>query len=247
MTLFNAGPLARRWLSTAVASSKDKSRPALDRTVCLEQFHEGLRITATDSYLLLTAFVPNLDHWDDDEPTLDAAPYATAVAIDTHGRARGLLGHALGLAAQAASNDDPEPVELSVRLGVIDELDEDERSTFAGMDPTWVILELPDRERVKLRTYEGDFPNWRTVLGSFSARRTAAVAFSSDRAEQLAKLAKYQGDAQPLRFEFGGESKGVRISVTDELITGLVMPVRWDFDLDAPRSDEQPSDEEAGT
>lgn len=236
MTLFNAAPLARRWLSVAAASSKDN--PALDRTVCLEQFHEGLRITATDGYLLLTTFVPNVDHHDADAPAVDAAPYATAVAMDPHGRARGLLGHALGLVAQAERAEDPEPVELSVRLGVIDELTEDERTSFAGMDPTWVVVELPDRERVKLRVYEGEFPSWRAVMAGFSAARTGAVALGHARVEQLAKLAKYQDDLDPLRFEFGGQSAAVRLTVDKTLITGLVMPVSWDFDLDAPRTDD---------
>lgn len=237
MTTFLAAPLARRWLSVAVASSKDKARPALDRTVYLEQFHEGMRITATDSYLLLTSFVPSIenDGFEPDVPDIDALPYTSAVAMDPHGRARGLLGHALGLVAEAERNDLGEEVEMSVRLGVIDDLDPDERDTFAGMDPTWVILELPDRERVKLRTYEGEFPSWRRTLASFKPKRTAGVALSADRMEQLAKLAKYQAEA--LRFELGGESNGVRVTVPDALLEGLVMPVRWDFTSDAPLDD----------
>lgn len=238
MTIFNAGPLARRWLSVAVASSKDKSRPALDRTVFLEQYHEGLRITATDSYLLLTTFVPGVDNdsLDPDLPGPDEIPYAAAVAMDPHGRARGLLGHALGLVAAAdQAQGDTEVIQMSVRLGVIDELDEDERDTFLGMDPTWVILELPDRERVKLQTYEGEYPTWRAVLASFKAKRTSGVALSAERMDQLARVAKHQDEA--LRFEMGGQSNGVRVTAPDALIEGLVMPVRWDFATDAPIED----------
>lgn len=239
MTRFAAHHLAPTWLSVAVASSKDKARPALDRTVCLEQFHEGLRISATDSYILLTGWVPNVDHELEDEPGLDVAPYATAVAIDPHGRARGLLGHALGLVAAAAKAEDPDPIELSIRLGVVDDVGEDERRSFAGMDPAWVVLEIPDKERVKLRTYEGAFPSWRSVLQSFSPKRTGAIALGPARIEQLARLAKYHDD-QAMRFEFGGASKGVRVSITETNLTGLVMPIRWDFDADEPRVDTDP-------
>lgn len=40
---FDAGWLARAWLSVAEASSKDTGRPALDRTVCVEFFPDGVR------------------------------------------------------------------------------------------------------------------------------------------------------------------------------------------------------------
>lgn len=244
MTTFNAGPLARRWLSAAVASSKDKSRPALDRTVYLEQFHEGMRITATDSYLLLTTFVPAIGNDDElpEVPSIDAVPYTSAVAMDPHGRARGLLGHALGLVAEYARADIVDAVEISVRLGVVDELDDAwQAASFAGMDPAWVVLELPDRERVKLQTFEGEYPEWRRVLSSFRPKRTAGVALSAERMDQLARLAKYQDEA--LRFELGGESEGVRVTAPDALIEGLVMPVRWNFASDAPLVD--PSEDDA--
>lgn len=237
MTMFNALALAPAWLSVAVASSKDKTRPQLDRTVSIEAFHTGVRLTATDSYTLLTAWVPNLDHdFEPPPPPLDEAPYATAVAMDPHGRARGLLGHALGLAHRAEKDDLP-PVTLSLLLGVVDEVEESVAPMFAGMEVPMVVLELPDAERVKLATFGGEFPNWRSVLPGMRAKRTAGVALASDRMAQMAKLAKYH-EARPLRFTFGGSNQAVRVEVTDTTIEGVVMPVQWDFDLDVPRSDD---------
>jgi len=238
---FDAAFLAPAWLSVAVASSKDGARPALDRTVCLEQFEAGMRITATDSYLLLTAWVPALDCEFDEPPELDERPVATAVAIDRHGRARGLLGHALGLVAEAAKAKTGERFVMQVRLGWVDAVDVDDRVSFAGMDPSFVVLELPDRERVKLRVFEGEFPSWRSILTGFKAKRTGAIALSPERVEQLAHLAKRQAATDPIRFELGGTSKGVRVSVANTTIEGIVMPVRWDFDIDGPRDDEAPN------
>lgn len=234
MTLFDAGLLAQAWLSVAVASAKDGNRAVLDRTVCLEGFHEGLRVSATDGYLLLTSWVPNVDHDFGDAPGLDVRPYTSAVAMDPHGRARGLLGHALGLAVEAEKAGDLEEVLVSVELGVVDLVDA-EPGVLPGMDPTWVTVEVPDRERVKLRVYDGEFPSWRKVLASHRPQRTAGVALAAERMDQLAKLAKRQTSGLGvLRFEFGGESEGVLVSGSHPPVEGLVMPVRWDFDADAP-------------
>lgn len=238
---FDAAVLAPAWLSVAVASSKDAGRPALDRTVCLEQFETGMRITATDSYMLLTAWVPGLDDDVDEAPELDEAPVATAVAIDRHGRARGLLGHALGLAAEAAKAETGERIVMQVRLGWVDQVADEDRSSFAGMDPSFVVLELPGRERVKLQVFEAPFPAWRSIMAGFTSKRTGAIALSPERTEQLAKLAKHQSSVSAMRFEFGGASKGVRVTVSGTTIEGLVMPLRWDFDLDAPRVDDPPA------
>lgn len=231
MTLFDAWDLATGWLSVAVASSKDEARPALHRTVAIEAFHEGVRLTATDSYLLLTAWVPNLDHPDEPPPPLDVAPYGTTVAIDPHGRARGLLGHALGLAHAAEKADDPEPVEVSLQLGVVDEVDD--RSMLAGMEVPWVVIELPGTERVKLRTYEGEYPNWRGLFGSVKPKRTAGVGLSADRLAQLAKLTKYH-PAKVLRMAFAGDGHAVHLEVEDRHIEGLAMTVRTDMETGDP-------------
>src|SRR5687768_16742409 len=115
MTLFDARTLARGWLSVAIASAADKARPVLHRTVSIEAFPEGLRLVATDSFVLLRSWVPNLDHDLDPEPGLDEAPYATAVAMDPHGRAKGFLAHVLKLASDEVYDDDP--LEVRVDLG----------------------------------------------------------------------------------------------------------------------------------
>lgn len=243
MTTFDALYLARGWLSIAVASGKDGNRPALDRTVSIEEYLEGVRLVATDSFVLLHAWIPNIEHTDDPEPDLDEAPLSTAVAMDPHGRARGFLGYALALAN--AAEDDAPPIEVRLRLGVTLDDPDNPAPAFEGMEPSFVLLELPDLERLKLTTYEGDFPPWRKVLPGFRSEKTTAIALNPEIVGRLAKLGKLN-HGRPLLWTFGGENLMALVEVLDSepLITGAVMPVRWDFDRNAPRVDDEPDPEE---
>lgn len=241
MTTFEALPLAQGWLSVAVASGKDSARPQLDRTVSIEAYPEGVRLVATDSYVLLHTWVPNIEHSLDPEPSLDEAPYATAVVMDPHSRGRGFLAYALGLAK--AGDEDGPPVEVRLTLGVT-EVDDSAEPSFEGMEATYVTLELPDAERLKLQTYEGDYPAWRRILPGFDPVRTESIALNPEIVGRLAKLGKLN-DGRPIRWTFGGENQMARVEIhdSDPLITGVVMPVRWDFDRNEPRVDEKPDRE----
>lgn len=242
MTTFDARYLALGWLSVAVASGKDGARPQLDRTVSIEAYPQGFRLVATDSYVLLHTWVPSLGYELDPEPALDEAPYASAVVMDPHGRARGFLAHALKLAGDL--EDDAPPVEVRVALGVPEhEDDETESATpaFEGMEATYVALELPDAERLKLRTYEGDFPQWRRVLPDFLPVKTQAIGLNPEIIGRLSKLGRLH-HGRPLVWTFGGENRMALVEVLDSepTITGAVMPVRWDFDRNEPRPPDPP-------
>lgn len=54
---FDARTLALGWLATSLASSNDDDRPALYRTVHVECFSTGMRLLATDSYMLLRSWI----------------------------------------------------------------------------------------------------------------------------------------------------------------------------------------------
>lgn len=96
---FDAPTLARAWLSVAQASSSDKDLVTLDRTVAIEEFPTGVRLVATDRYVLLTAWVPDLGaYYEPREPGLDEAPDRTVITKDSDGRGRGLLGYLTQLA-----------------------------------------------------------------------------------------------------------------------------------------------------
>ena len=237
--IFDARYIARGWLAVAVASAADKGRPALHRTIHIEQHATGLRLVATDSYVLLHSFVPDVEHDLKDEPGLDEVPIATATAMDPHGRAKGFLAHVLKLANQAETRGDD--IDIRVRLNVAGVHDDDDRQapTFSGMEALSVVVEQPDVERVVLESWEGQWPAWRAVLGGFRSVDTETIALNPEIVGRLAKLGKVY-PAGLLGWTFGGPEKAALVSViyAEPAVEGLVMPVRWDFSANAPRVDE---------
>lgn len=221
---FYVEDLARRWLSVSIAAAKDPDRPALSRTVCIEVFEgRGVRLVSTDSYLLLTTWVPDLtarQAGPADPPGADEVPDITAVAIDPDGRAAGLLRYGLQLDARDELAD---PLEIVVGLGVVAD---GETGAFDGMAPRWVTLDLADHEQVRLPTYEGVFPPWRGIEAAFTPKRTVGVALNPDILGRLGGLAKLWPGAA-LLWHFGGEERLARLELdTSPPVDGLVMPVR---------------------
>lgn len=230
MTLFDARTLSTGWLSVALAAANDQERPALYRTVCVELFPTGVRLVSVDGFIALHSWVPNAAHSDEPEPDWDEAPATTAIAIDVHGRGRGLLGHLLKLARAK----DAVPFDVRLTIGL---LPEEEGQTLEGMAPRWVMLDHPDHERVTLPVYEGEFPNWRKVLAGFEPHETDAVALNPEIVGRLAKLGKLHGGVgTPLVWRFGGRDRMALLEVGhgEPSVAGAAMPVRWDFDRDAP-------------
>jgi hypothetical protein len=240
--IFDARTIARGWLAAALASGKDSGRPSLDRTVYIESYAEGVRFVATDSITLLHVWVPDIEHELDPGPTLDEAPIKTAIAIDTHGRAKGFLQHLLKLAI-TAQEEDRDAVEVRLRLDVADRPAVQGQATFEGLEARFVVLEQPDvgdeAERIKLVTCEGVYPTWRTLLEQFTPELTTQLALAPKVVGQLAKIGQWYPRAR-LGWSFGGENKAARLTVIDSepYVEGVVMPVRWDIDANAPRVDD---------
>lgn len=239
---FDAADLARAWLSVATASAKDKLHPALNRTVCIEEHPHGVQLVATDSIVLLRAFVPAKGAPDSTPPAVDDAPTATAIAHDPDGRAKSLLAHALQLCQRADAADEPRP-DVRIDLRHI----EAGTATFPGMEATSVVVEVPDLERVKLSTYQGDYVPWRHLDGSFRAHTTDVIALTPELVAKVAKLGGYwPGDV--IGWEFGGTDQPARITVlgSEPQVVGIVMPARWDFDRNEPRIDPPTPDDDDG-
>lgn len=240
---FDAGWLARGWLSVAEASSKDKARPALNRTVCVEFFQDGVRLVATDSYMLLAAWVPCFEKTSGEDkapaaPELDEAPYSTVVAIDEDGRAKGLFAYLLGL---TEGKDHPE---ILVRLteGPAPETT-GPALVFDSLNGDCLTIAADDREALILGLYDGPYPTWRTVWSAFSAQRPRALALNPDIVGRVVKAAKAAG-AESLHWTFGGNLKPARVDV-DGLpgFSGLVQPQRWigseEFGVNPPAADDK--------
>lgn len=229
--VFDAGTISRAWLSVAYASGSDKDRPQLDRTVAVESYPDGVRLVATDSYMLLTAWVSAYEPGDAPEPDIDEAPVSTAVVRDVDGRGKSLFGHLLKL----ADDDDTPAFEVSLTVGVGPEASQ---GAFDGLEASWLVVEHADHERLKLHTYDGEYPNWRKVVEGFSGEKTAAIALNPAIVARLAKVGKLH-PASSLRWQFGGVNKMAAVEVDGyPLVSGFVMPVRWDFETNAPRDDE---------
>lgn len=232
--ILDAASLAKAWLAVYTASGKETLQPALCRTIHIEQHAHGVRLTATDSYMILTSWVPEVDYELDPEPGLDEVPYASATAIDSYGRGVGLLAHLLRL-ARADDNDEKE-LHVVLRLNVAWEPSEKTNEIpLEGLEALAVNLEHPNRERVQLEVYEGSYPSWQAILLRQKTVRTEALSLSAWMAGRLSKAAKVYGEQAPVRCWFGGQDKPIQVRFgEDPAVTGLVMPLKWDFEKDAP-------------
>lgn len=231
---FDGQQLARGWLSVVIAASKDKARPILSRTVHIEVFDQGVRLISTDSYVLLRAWVTKL-YSDAPEPGLDEAPTRTVIAHDPHGRAKNLLWYLLNL----SRGEDADPIEVDLIPGDTLRDDTAAQAAFDGMAKEWVTIAVPDKERLKLPTIEGDFPDWRPLDAAFQAEPTDGVALSPEIVKRLADLERTAGTTS-LLWRFGGAEKAARVDLPNVFprIRGLVMPQRGDWgvvDGDAPQ------------
>ena len=229
---FDGRAFARAWLAVAVASGADKDVAQLYRTVSIEAYPDGFRLVATDSTVLLSAWVPTVVAGElATEPALDEVPQTTAIAIDTHGRGKGFLGHVLKL----TSGEDADKLEVTVRLGVTEPEDADATPTFAGLEATYVELSLPESEQVRLLTYEGDYPAWRGMVTGWAGAEAETIALAPDMAGRLAKLGKIQPGTR-LGFSWSGSKLPAWFVLVDSdpHVSGLVMPTRWDFETNAP-------------
>ena len=213
---FEASDLARGWLSVAIASGTDDEIPALFHTICIEQHTDGVRLISTGSDMLLHCFVPAAGGGN--EPLLEKEPLRTTVAIDRHGRARGLLAHARALDIEAQKNDGSE-VTMT-----IDYLTAEAAGQFPCMATTWVVIDLPGVERLRLPTYDGSYPKWRIPLRPAC---TAGVALSPKILGRLAKLDKLH-PGEPLIMQFAGDEEPVALCVESDpfSVHGWVAQVR---------------------
>lgn len=242
---FDAPTFARAWLPVAQASSTDgQDLPQFYRTVALEVYANGVRLIATDRTVLLTAWAPNLDSLYADEPGLDEAPDRTVIASDADARAAGLLGYVLKLKRR----DDPENVMPPGRhvLELIldaEQPDRDDRDvTFEGLEDRYVVLELPDLERVYLRNVVADFPDWRQLISGWDAEEAKALALSPELVGRVCKAARWADG--PLVWKFAGSDRPAMVDYveSDPHVAGLVMPRRWVLDTE-PAQDEPLVDE----
>ena len=249
MITLDAGQLARGWLAVYQATGKDDNRPAIYKTLHLQQHTHGVRLVATDSYMILTAWVPDVDDDLAPEPGWDEIPYASCTVIDRHGRAVSLLNYLLTL----ANSDDQKDIEVNISLNVPWQPDDTDPKDLQidGFQALAATLEVPEKERLQLEVYEGNYPDVGALLARQKRVRTDMLGLAADVTARLAKAAKIAvqgGDPElasaGLKLWFGGRDKPLQVAFGSEPeVTGLVMPCLWDFGRDAPYG--QTDEEEA--
>lgn len=234
--LFNADTLCRGWLSVAVASGVDKNVPALWKSVNIEMYPGGVRLTAVDSVIMLTTWVPTIAAGPDEPaPPVFAEPDDIATSVDPHGRGKSLLEHLLALSAEGG--DDGEPVEVRITIDRAKALDPS-LLTLDGIAARDVMIEHPDHERVHLPVYDGEFPPWRKTLADVEIVSTDRLAMYPARLHSLGRLGKYHGD-RVIAMRFSGTERPVVVEVADSFpyVHGLAMPAKWSWEEGRPLAD----------
>jgi hypothetical protein len=235
---FHAATLARAWQSVALASGNDKILPSLHRTVAIEEYVHGIRLVATDRFMLLTAWVPNVDTDTDTEPLLEEAPDRTVTAADVDHRGKSLLAYVVQLEKR-------EPFDLQCEVTFDVRLPAGHTGTDAtleGMEPVFTVFSVPDVEKVYLPVVEATYPDWRTLLDGFVSEKTDTIGLALERLTRLGKLSAW--NPGHLAWKFGGSERAAYVDLpsSDPHVTGIVMPVRWLTDQDPP---EPPADDTA--
>lgn len=252
---FDAPTFARAWLAVSQATGGTDDVAALARTVAIEEFTHGVRLVATDRFVLLTAWVPNLESTWDGEPDHAEAPDRTVIVQDLDGLGGKLLRHALTIIKRTDPNGvQPEGfLKLVVRWDERLPADRAGDQTLEGLELVYTVFELPDVERVWLPVIVTAYPEWRTLVLEHQPEETKAIAFYPERLGRLAKVAAWTYGA--LTWTFGGRERAALIDwpESDPHVTGVVMPARWVLPGEQPDEGgedvalpaEQLSDEEA--
>ena len=187
--IFDAPTLALAWQSVAQASSSDRDEPTLDRTLAIEEHEHGVRLVATDRYVLLTAWVPNMTSDSDDAPLIDEQPVRTVITQDGDARGRGLLKYVLKLAKLGKDDEVPYgDLTVDLKFDVRRPVGVDEDIPLEGMEPTYAVLTIPDVEKVFLKIIVSDYPEWRAFLHGFTPVETTHLALHLDRLYRLGGL-----------------------------------------------------------
>lgn len=246
--IFDAPTLCRGWLAVAQASCADKEAVILHKTVAIEVYPDGLRLTATDRFVLLTAWVPDVGHTIDHEPRIEEAPIRTVVVQDGDGRGKGLLAYLLALVARKEKELQAElphgqmraSIEFDVRMP--DGTTPDADVALEGMEPTFTVIDIPDTERVYLPVVESVYPDWRRLRGDHEVEKTDTIMLHPERLGPVSKAGRWADGG--VLWTFGGEERTALIEWpdSDPHLVGAVMPMRVRLPGEVPPAEDDGPD-----
>lgn len=222
---FDAGLLSRGWLAASLAAGADETLPILDGTLLIETYDDGVRLTSTDRYMLLTTWVAADGSDPDAERSLEEAPTSSTVVRDPDARGRALLSYLKKLSAKAAKDSLPLPM-VNLHVGVL--ADEGDEAGFPGMELQQVVIDFPEHEKLALPVVHGEFPAYRSILLGHQPKRTAGISLNPELFSRLGQVGKITGGYA--QCAFAGPDGGVAVEIAGVLlppvVRGVLMPVR---------------------
>lgn len=145
------------------AEHTDDDRPMLYRAVQIEVFDtHGVRLTATNSYWVAQCWVPERGEFGDNAPEFYEVADATVTVIDDEWRLRDLLRHVAKATKKAEAPDIDVVVDHEHRI-----VEPAQPCLDPSLEPRRCRVEIPGRERVNVRVWEGDWVNWRPIWQDF--------------------------------------------------------------------------------
>jgi hypothetical protein len=197
----HARTFAAAWMNVWSATSDDEERPALFRTVMVEDLGDpvGVRLWATDSYILFRAAVHTMAEYVIEE---DVQADAVYVVMDPDARAMALMKYVWKDATEKRKPD----ATITLTLG---------KST-SGPAPTLTpdlerdaLVLTYEGERLTLDQYEGPPPEWRPIVDGHKPASVKNIGLGVDVAlKPLSRIRSADGIVPPAEFTWGG-TKGV--------------------------------------
>lgn len=241
---FDAPTFARAWLAVAQATGGKDDIAQFARTVAVEEFPTGVRLVATDRFILLTAWVPDLNARHPRTPHLSELPDRTVITYDGDGRVKSLMAYALTVAKRADSDGSGPAGMTEVRV-TFDErkpVDKAGDATLDGLELKYVVFDLPDVERVWAQIVEAQYPTWQPLVLDHHTQDTKAIALNPEFVGRLVKASQHAEG--PIVWTFGGADRVALVEWpdSDPNVSGLIMPRRWYLPGEEPEEDTEPLD-----
>lgn len=210
--------IANSWIPVWCATGQDDNRPVLHRTIAIEWFEgEGLRLIATDSYVLLSAWIGVTE--ERPEPHLEQAPDHETVIADHDKRGLGLIRYA---AANAKADKDPDGHYHRIRLTVTEPAGSRRTPALAESLEAQVLAITYEGEVVELPIVESPYISWRSLITGGTPEAPDTIRLSPHVLDVMAKT------GAAFTWRFAGEAGPIRLDSVDGTprLTGIAMPVR---------------------
>lgn len=225
--------LALAWQATRLAAATEKERPVLYRTTALEVFDgRGIRLTSTNTFALLSTFVPTLENLYDPSatPGLDEAPDGAFVVADVDNRLLGMMRYVSADIRRIITDADGDNtaadyvwLELERRRAVADAL-----TLGIDVDPMEWVGNYGNAETVAVADMGTvAYPDIRPIVLGHQPKQVTTFGLSAVTIDTVTKLAKLLGT--PIACTMSGPDGLIRLAAPefDALeVVGGIMPAR---------------------